>query len=264
MQRQRWFEIHDQPWFPAFLRNLVTEALEAIWNANRTYDPVAPRLRDAVRQSGADRIVDLCSGGGGPWAGLYEDVADGRNLSVCLTDLYPNTLALRRYTNEGPIAVWLTPVDATNVPAEVHGFRTIFSSFHHFDPHLARAILADAFRRREGIAVFEGASRSAWTMLALSAVPFLALRAAVVARPFRWDRLIWSWFIPVVPAILWIDGLLSCLRSYSLADLRELTHDLSVDDYTWLVGDEPGGAVKIRFLIGTPVTAGRNYKKSAP
>ena len=39
-------------------------------------------------------------------------------------------------------------------------------------------MLADAFEHREGIAVLEGARRNAWTMIAVTAVPFLGFRAA--------------------------------------------------------------------------------------
>jgi hypothetical protein len=248
MRRQRWFEIHDQPWFPGYFRDLVTEALEAIWNQNRTYYPIAGRLREAVAASGAERIVDLCSGGGGPWASLYDEVAAGRALTVCLTDLYPNAL-LHRKTVRG-VASWPEPVDARHVPTELTGFRTMFSSFHHFDPEAARAILADAFERREGIAIFEGARPNAWTILAVTAVPFLGVRAALTSKPLRWDRILWSCVLPVVPAVLWIDGVLSCLRSYSLDDLRELTRGLEAPDYRWQIGDQPGGPVPIRYLIG--------------
>jgi hypothetical protein len=52
--------------------------------------------------------------------------------------------------------------------------------------------------------------------------------------------------------VLWIDGVLSCLRSYSLADLRELTAGLSAPDYAWQIGDESGGRVPIRYLMGGP------------
>lgn len=251
MERQRWFEIHDQPWFPAFLRDLVTEALEAVWLANGTYLPIAERLRDAVRRSGESRIVDLCSGGGGPWAGLCDAVADGDAMTVCLTDLYPNARMLCRTASCG-VTVWRRSVDARHVPAELRGFRTIFSSFHHFDPEAARVMLADAFEQRAGIGVFEGATRRPWTMLAVTAVPFLGFREAIRARPFRWDRIFWSCVVPVVPAVLWVDGLLSCLRSYSLEDLQELTAGLSAPDYEWEIGDAPGGRVRIRFLIGSP------------
>ena len=120
------------------------------------------------------------------------------------------------------------------------------------DPDAARAMLADAFQRREGIAVFEGARRDAWTLIAVTAMPFLGLRAAARARPFRWDRFVWTFVLPVVPATLWVDGLLSCLRSYSLQDLGELTAGLSAPDYMWQIGDQRGGRVPIRYLVGSP------------
>jgi hypothetical protein len=253
MQRQRWFEIHDQPWFPGFLRDEVTVALEAMWASNRSYHPIAGRLREALAQTGSDRVVDLCSGGGGPWPVLYDEVADGRPLEICLTDLYPNTSAmLHAMGRNSDITARTVPVDARHVPESLAGFRTIFSSFHHFDPEAARAILADAFERREGIAVFEGARRTAFTLLATMAVPFLGIRNALAARPVRGRRIFWNCVVPVVPALLGIDGMLSCLRSYSLADLRELTEGLSAPDYGWEMGDQQGGSVPIRYLIGTP------------
>lgn len=253
MQRQGWFEIHDQRWFPAFLRNLITEALETLWNANRTYWPIAGRLREAVHQSGANCIIDLCSGGGGPWLRLYEQVAAGRDLTVCLTDLYPNAQVLTRIgKKDHAVTAHTESVDARHVPPALRGFRTIFSSFHHFDPEAAQAMLADAFRRREGIAVFEAAQCRLKTILAVAAVPLLALKTAAFVRPFRWSRIFWTYCLPVIPAVLWIDGLLSCLRSYSPDDLRELTHGLSAPDYVWEIGEESSGLVTIQYLVGTP------------
>ena len=253
MQRQPWFEIHDSPWFPAYLRDLVTEALEAIWNTNRTYVPIASRLRNAVRTSGSRTVIDLCSGGGGPWPGLYDIIADGQLLSVRLTDLYPNA----SFRNNGRIPAGISacrePVDARHVPENLHGFRTIFSSFHHFDPASARDLLADAFRRREGIGVFEAARRTPTTMLSVAGVAALSLRTAVAQRPMRPARLLFTFLLPVIPLTLWMDGLLSCLRSYSLEDMRELTAGLAAPDYTWQMGDEHGGTVPIRYLIGTPL-----------
>ena len=42
-----------------------------------------------------------------------------------------------------------------NVPESLNGFRTLFSSFHHFRPEQARAILANAMEKKQAIAVFE-------------------------------------------------------------------------------------------------------------
>lgn len=253
MRRQSWFEFHDQPWFPSFLRDLVTEALEGVWNTHRTYRPIVHRLRDAVERSGSTRIIDLCSGGGGPWPALYSDVSRDGRLKVCLTDRYPNTRTVAPLTSRiDGLSMRLEPVDAQRVPPELTGFRTIFSSFHHFDPPQARAILADAFHRREGIAVLEAAQRSPLTIAAVTGVPLLAIRNALLARPRRFRRLFWSCIVPVVPLILWIDGVLSCLRSYSQDDMRELTRGLTAPDYQWQIGEERSGLVTIAYLIGTP------------
>ncbi len=255
MRRQRWFEIHDQPWFPGSLRDLTTEALEAVWNENHTYRAIAGKLREAVARAGAAQIVDLCSGGGGPWLGLYDDVSDGRPLRVWLTDLYPNARLLREQLPEG-LGARAEPVDASAVPRELRGFRTLFSSFHHFDPPAARAMLEDAFRRREGIGVFEGARRSPLTIALVAGVPLLAIRCALAARPVRWQRIVWTCLLPVVPAVLWLDGILSCLRSYSIDDLRELTGGLTSPEYRWEIGEAQSGHIPIRYLIGVPEIRG--------
>lgn len=251
IRRQPWFELHDQPWFPAFLRDLVTEALEAVWSDTRAYRSIAPLLRQAVEQAGAEQIVDLCSGGGGPWLSLYDSVAAGRPIRVLLTDLYPNQRLFRE-----PLPPGMTPrpepVDATCLPPGLRGFRTLFSAFHHFGPAAAQAMLTDAFQRREGIAIFEGARRSPLTLAMVAGVPLVALKCAATATPARWRRILWTWVLPVVPAMLYVDGILSCLRSYSLEDLRELTRPLSAPDYQWQIGDAPGGRVPVRYLIGVP------------
>jgi hypothetical protein len=114
-------------------------------------------------------------------------------------------------------------------------------------------MLADAFRRREGIAVFEAARRTPWTMLCVAGVAALALRTAAMQRPVRPARLVFTFLLPVIPVTLWVDGLLSCLRSYSLEDMRELTAGLTAPDYAWDLGEEHGGTVPIRYLIGTPL-----------
>ncbi len=46
-------------------------------------------------------------------------------------------------------------VDATKLPEEHDGFRTLFASFHHFDAGAARGILRDSVRKQQGIGVSE-------------------------------------------------------------------------------------------------------------
>jgi len=143
-------------------------------------------------------------------------------------------------------------VDARAVPAELRGFRTLFTAFHHFRPPDARAILEDAVRNRQGIAVFEAARRRALD-IALVAMTWLGvLAAAPFVRPFRWSRLVWTYLPPLLPMVGTFDGVVSCLRSYSLAELRALVHGL--DDFEWEIGEAraPRSPLHMTYLIGVP------------
>src|ERR1035441_7785268 len=70
MRRVHFIEFHDQPWFPSSLRDYVTDALQFGFNLFKVYAPIAPLLQSALDSTRSRSIVDLCSGGGGPWLGF--------------------------------------------------------------------------------------------------------------------------------------------------------------------------------------------------
>ncbi len=255
MRSNKLFEIHDHPAFPPFLRNLVTDALESLWRFGNSYKPILPRLHATFAETGEHKVLDLCSGGGGPWPSLSSQLnpTAAHPLSICLTDKYPNRQAFQQANTNPAITFEVRSVDAAHVPADLLGFRTIFSAFHHFSPAQAHNVLADAFHQRQGIAIFEAANPAPRTMLILCFVPFLAFFLTPTIRPFRWSRLLFTYIFPVVPLVLLIDGLISCLRTYSPAELNHLVLDLSSPSYNWQIGEEHGGLLPITYLIGHPV-----------
>src|SRR4051794_28594171 len=121
-------EIHDLPGCPPSLRDALTDFLAFSVNLAGAYDPAGPLLRDAIRRAGARRVVDLCSGAGGPWRRL----ANAVGVPIVLSDLYPH----RHGVSSFPLHP--EPVDARAVPAALDGFRTMFTAFHHFRPTEAR------------------------------------------------------------------------------------------------------------------------------
>jgi hypothetical protein len=60
--------------------------------------------------------------------------------------------------------------------------------------------------------------------------------------------------IPVIPFVLFFDGLVSCLRAYSLGELHEMTKGIAATGYRWEIGEHPGGflPVRITYLFGCP------------
>jgi len=245
MRRVHLLEIHDQPWCPPSLRDALTDFLQFALHLGRSYSAVTPLLRDAVARAGARRVVDLCSGAGGPWRALRRDIP----VPVLLTDKYPNRAAGR-----GPVPFHPAPVDALAVPAELDGFRTLFTSFHHFRPDEARAILADAVRHRQGIGVFEVARRAP-REIALIGLTWLAILLLVpFVRPFRWSRIAWTYLPPVLPLVGSFDGVVSCLRTYSPAELRALVAGLGTNGYAWQIGETRSARspLTVTYLIGVP------------
>ena len=260
MRRVQFFEIHDQPWFPSFLRDLVTDDLQVLLNIGKPYGDILPQLREGIERAGTDRVLDLCSGAGGPWIWLADALArNGLRVCVELSDKYPNAEASRRVeTNFAGLHYRAESVDATRVPHELGGFRTLFTSFHHFPPEQAREILRDAFAKGQGIGVFEIPGRRPLTLLLLPLVLVADMLVVPFARPRPiaraiW-RLVWRWLVPVVPLVMLFDGIVSCLRAYSPGELRELTSGLGDGGYCWQMGCMKRGFLRlpITFLVGYP------------
>lgn len=259
MRRIGLSEIHEQPWFPKFLRDDVTDVLQFTLNFGRVYQPAARCLRKALKAAGTDRLVDLCSGAGGPWSWLYRLVENDETgkLQVCLTDKYPNIASFERLqeASGGRIGYCAEPVDAANIPAHLRGFRTLFTSFHHFSPDEAAAIIQNAVDTRQGIAIFEAPRRRTLSIVMAVLMPLSALLMGPFIRPFRLSRIIWTYLLPVIPFVLWFDGILSCLRAYSLAELSELIRTLKPNNYKWEIGERIGLLAPMTYVLGYPKTS---------
>jgi hypothetical protein len=250
-------EIEDEPWCPTFLRDALTDFLTDSADVLGIYDAAAPTIADLVRRHGAGRLVDLCSGAGGPALRTRERLQQhhGVDVELVLTDLYPNRDAFARAfaRSAGRVQGRSEPTDAACVPDDIVGVRTIFNGFHHFRPALARRIVEDAARKRQPFISVEIVERRFLTVATIAGTPLLSLLLAL-RRPYSPARLVCSTIAPVVPAAILWDGLMSCLRAYAVDELRALTADLESDDYGFRVEQVPTSLVPMRItmLIGEP------------
>ncbi len=253
------FEIHDQEWFPRGLRDAVTDTLRMMFGIGRVYENVLPRFMLALKRSGSTQVLDLCSGGGGAWTNLRGtlDAGGSESPKICLSDKFPNAAAFEKAKarSKSVIDFVAEPVDATDIPAKLDGFRSFFTAFHHFSPKQARAILADAVAHNRGIAIFEAPGRSILAVLFAFLMPIVSVGLAPFIRPLTWSRLFWTYVIPVVPFVLCFDGIVSCLRVYSRRELREFVDGIGADHYHWEIGEDASGPVPVpvTYLIGYPI-----------
>jgi hypothetical protein len=255
MRRIQFIEIHEQPWFPSFLRDDVTDALQYGLGFLKAYAPIGPMLQSALDSLSSRSIVDLCSGGGGPWLDLSRNLNGGACTNqICLSDKFPNLRAFQnvRAASGNRITFCADSVDAMKVPRELTGLRTIFSSYHHFPREEARAVLQDAVDAGESIGIFEVTRRAASTIGLMFPWALLVFVTTPWIRPFRWSRLFWTYVVPIVPFVVLFDGVVSCLRTYRPQELREIIGELKGSEYQWQVGEHLGASntVSITYMIG--------------
>ena len=257
MRRRQLVELEDLAWFPSVVRDGGTDWLAFMATHTGMFAGAAPHIRRAMQVTATNEVLDLCSGGGGPWLTLGPELRKSGPVCVELSDLYPNISAWRDLSArvDGGLRFRSDSVDATNVPASARGVRTMFNAFHHFPPEVARAILGDAVRKRRAIAIFEGVSHR-WAGLAAMPLQLPAvLLLTPFVRPLRWSRLLLTYGLPLIPFLLLFDGTMSMLRLYLEDDLRELLATVAdAESFEWDVGVTPTGPLPFGalHLIGVP------------
>ncbi|QCR24564.1 class I SAM-dependent methyltransferase [Pontibacter sp. SGAir0037] len=224
------------------------------------YEAALPLLEELLLKTGLNHFTDLCSGAGGGIEVIQKGISKrmGKEVKVTLTDLYPNIDAYEYLYSKsgGTIDYEKEPVDATAVPRRITGILTIFSSFHHFKPEQAQAILQSAANHRAAIGIFEGTSKSWLELLFLWVVfPVLILVVTPFIRPFKISRLFFTYVVPLIPAgIIW-DGTVSLFRIYTPHMLQQMVAKVHAPDYTWKCGKAGNRLGKhVIYLIGYPRT----------
>ncbi|MBI3756343.1 MAG: class I SAM-dependent methyltransferase [Deltaproteobacteria bacterium] len=259
MGRKQLFEFEDLPWFPRRLRSYMQDHLAFMGNLSApAYKGFVEKLQTAMERLGQHDLLDLCSGSGGPVRTILQLLRkQGFEARAQLSDLFPNIEAYQRLAKEtgGAIQGIESPLDATNVPAHIGGFRFIANGFHHLPPPAAGQVLADAVAKRRGIAVVEMVNRSFLAFLSLGVGVVAVFLATPFLKPFRASRIVLTYLLPLIPLLLIWDGVVSCLRVYSPAELRELVSQLGPNEYEWDIGTIPIGPGKITYLIGVPRTS---------
>ncbi|MFT5681630.1 MAG: hypothetical protein ACI8RZ_002536 [Myxococcota bacterium] len=258
MPRHQVFELGDLPWVPIRFKHYLTDVLSIAGTVGERLgdafclEPLLDEVAEILGESG--RIIDLCSGAAVPPMALRKRLlARGIKADVVLTDLHPNLDAFRRAAQADGCDFRAEPIDATNVPDDLTGLRTVFNAFHHFPPPLARRILKDAHDSRQGILIVEIPHRSVFGALSLGTFGALALALTPLIRPLSPGRLLWTYALPLVPLMVGIDGVMSSIRAYDTAELAALTAGLDVD-YTWRITRTRGAGalLPVTVLLGRP------------
>ncbi len=254
MGRIHLFEFEDLSWFPNNLRNYGTDFLQFLSNKTKLWKPAIPILEKGLKEAKTNQIIDLGSGGGGGLLWLNEELKKSNpDLKILLTDFYPNIHAFERTKRLSSNFDFIqNPIDARDVPNDLKGLRTQFLSLHHFNPTDAKKILQNAIDTSSPITIFEAQERSFSSILAMIFSPLTVLFTTPFIRPFKIGRIIFTYLIPIVPLFVLWDGVVSCLRTYSVKEMNELVDSLNDSEkFNWEIGRVKSGPGVVLYLLGT-------------
>jgi hypothetical protein len=261
MRRYHLIELHEQPWYPAFLRKLFQSAIGRGSTAMGALDNALVPFRRLLEKTRPDKVLDLCSGSGELavdfWRKTIATFDEPYRPKIVVSDLYPNEEAYARLRQADPETVdyYPTSVNALRPPEDAPRVRTLLVSLHHFRPHQAREILEDAARNADGIAIFEITQRT-WKahLQVLIMAPLVSVFVTLfLVRPFRLRQLVWGLLIPVIPLTTVLDALVSNLRTYTVEELKSMTSSIRVPGFEWEVGIAEAvglGGVETTYLLG--------------
>jgi hypothetical protein len=257
--RMQLFEFNDLAWAPRALRDTVVESLSRTLEWGRILRGLVSPFERFLAECGTSELLDIGAGAGGPARIMVREItSQGRKPPrFLLTDLHPRPEAWAKVAAEsgGAIDFVAEPVDATSIPpALAEGrARSIINVFHHFPPGLARQVLADAVRGGRGVFVAEGFERNPGSFVSFgpAGLPALLLNPVLSERD-RLAKVLLTWLTPAALAIGIWDGLVSTLRVYTEAELREMVAPFG-GHWRWEYGTyafAPGG--RGYYFYGVP------------
>lgn len=257
MVRLQLFEFEDKAWLPIIFRDMITDAIQYDIDKYKIYDSIAPMLQKTMKQLKVNHIIDLCSGGSGPLLRFYKMFeSDDFPIKVTFTDKYPNTKSIQKIESYKDNINYIDrSIDAMDIPSNLKGIRTMFTSFHHFPPEQAKLILQNAINNNSPIGIFEFTERKIVNLiLSLLLTPILMFIVTPFIKPFTFPRFFWTYIIPIVPILDTWDGFISNLRTYTPDELRNMVDSIGDNGFLWQIGkiDSPMKPLSITYLIGYP------------
>ncbi len=240
MPRLQLFEFNDAAWAPAALRETLVEALSRTLRWGQMLDGLVAPLARCLKSAGTGKILDLCSGAGGPADVLCSAmVKRGHDVNFLMSDLFPAITQWEELITENSrLSFVREPVDATQIPEALGKgrVRVIINALHHFPPNVAREVLRGACQDAPGVFIAEGLVRNPLSFAAMAPVGLLALLATpALAYDKRLARAALTWLSPIALAASIWDGTVSSMRTYLPEELREMTDGL--EGWTWTSGE---------------------------
>ncbi|MEM6698911.1 MAG: hypothetical protein AAF806_17240 [Bacteroidota bacterium] len=227
MKRKQVPQLINQAWFPSFLRNCIHEFMTWFVNKIGAAKPFLPVIEKGLLHSKTKKIINIDS-----------------QVGAGFETLEPHL----------PENVEIVNIPLEQLAAEQEGLYVQVNAFHQLSVVEARKLLTKISENGQPLAIVEGNNDSLWQVVGMTIfVPLTIILTAPFVKPFRIGRLVFTYLLPILPFVTFLDGFLALFKLYAPKDLDELVSTVNTTAYEWESGKmDNGRGGKIIYLLGFP------------
>lgn len=239
-------ELEDLNCFPQLFRNMQTEFLAQTAIILNMYKPLNSLLFEFKKHS-SKKIIDLCSGSGIPAIQATGELRKQGFKLIC-TDKFPNRDLIQQndYLN---VEYSSEPLDILNLPSDLTGVFTMFNSLHHFTPEENESLITELSRRKG--AFFFAEPLKPQLLIFIKVILMTTIGQVIICpfiKPFRIERLIFTYLLPLNLVFTLYDGLISVFKSYKRSTLERLARHAQNEGFITKTGSVWYSVGNIRYL----------------
>lgn len=241
-------ELEDHGWFPGLFRRYQAEYIGSIVNWFKLYRPLVADLQQLIDADKARVIQDLCSGSGIPAIDMHRQLK-GKHQMI-LSDKFP----VRPFTDGSQISYVQEEVDVLLLEPQPSVCYTMYNGFHHFSDAEQQLLIKKMVMMRNPFLIAEILTPGIFTMgKIIFAATLLQLFTAPFVQPFSFQRLFFTYIIPVNVFTVLYDGVISVVRSKTVKQYENLLGNLSTTDLKISVDHYSSWKGRIVYIKGTPL-----------
>lgn len=206
-------ELEDYKWFPEFLRSEQAEFIGQMATKSGIYQPLINLLQSSDKLPNS--LFDLCAGSGIPGRYIF-------NTSRCFDSLTLSDLFPARLNSEPNIQYLTESTDVLNMTFSNDHCYIMLNAFHHFNSASQNTILKNCEAANARLFVVEILEPGIICFLKILLTGTLGV---LLFTPFickmTWKKLLFTYLIPLNSLTITIDGLISVLKSKSIAQYKK-------------------------------------------
>jgi hypothetical protein len=208
-------ELEDYNWFPPLLRNFQTDYIGFVVANFNIYSTFINYLNMQVDRKTV--MFDLCSGSGEPAVTIFTESKNYTTLR--LSDKYPNL----NFSKQANIFYIDESIDVLNFKFEEGVTYTMYNAFHHFSDADKKNIIQKCNAANANmyiVEILEPTFLFLVKVLMLTTIGVLLFSPFI--KPFSWQRLFFTYIIPINIITISFDGIISVLKSRSFNAYKKL------------------------------------------